>query len=127
MLCNNCKIKSICKVYDIKKDKLGEINIKIDSCSYHASEIIQKSIDKAENNVNTFADSFDEEEYKKFLDKQNGVPDIDDDIIVTCSTCHGTCYQSDINICTKCGKEICANCGTASDGMNLCEKCWEEA
>lgn len=141
-LCSSCGIKEICTVFQLKKEKMHDIEMVISKCKYASSirtaeapdtdkvpkEIsshLQNSDLECESTLNVFSSSFDEDEYKKFLDRQSSVEE-DKDIIATCETCGGTCYQSDITICSKCGKVVCANCATGFSGLTYCEKCWED-
>lgn len=134
-LCSKCCIKEICTVFQLKREKMHDIEMVISKCKYASSiqaedtPIVDfsngfKSIEN--DSANTFAESFDEKEYKKFLERQNDTSVKDKDILATCETCGGTCYQSDITICSKCGKVVCANCGTGFEGHAYCEKCWED-
>lgn len=67
----------------------------------------------------------------KELEKQ--VLNIDEQpepIKVTCQSCKGVTYDDDINFCSKCGKEICSNCGSViTEGGTAkcyCEECWKD-
>lgn len=123
MLCTSCTLKKICSVYSTKKEHEAEITISITSCNYKTNigEVETESI----VNNNVLLDQFDEEEYKRLLDKQNGINAENKPQIITCPTCGGQDYLDYITCCSKCGAEICANCGTNDMGLNYCSECWE--
>lgn len=57
--------------------------------------------------------------------KLNNDEEVPKPIKVKCSSCNGTTYDDDIDFCSKCGKEICSNCGSLdTDGKKYCPKCW---
>ena len=133
MLCSACSINKVCTVFALKKEQMPHIDIVISKCAYAISLPAAKTTSNkpvelpTDESSTVFASSFDEEEYKRFLDRQQNTNTTKEkDIIVTCDTCGGTGYSSDISVCSRCGKQVCANCATSSDGLVYCEKCWEE-
>ena len=130
MNCTTCALKKICKVEDLRKIYEGDIEFNITSCKFkHLNDTtLQTSSVQAisTEEADSFASSFDEEEYKRLLAKQNGIVSEVDTTLVTCSTCEQTDYKEYISVCSKCGTEICGNCGTSDNGLNYCQKCWEE-
>lgn len=129
MNCTTCALKKICKVEDLKRLYEGDIVFDITSCKFkHLNDNVSANGVQAipAKEKNSFASSFNEEEYQRLLDKQNGVVNEIDTTLVTCSTCQHTDYKEYISVCSKCGTEICGNCGTSDNGLNYCQKCWEE-
>lgn len=130
MICKNCNLKEICKTYDFKVNQTYAELI-ISSCKYNNKAPVIDERDK-EMPVNSNAvvntnymgqakpDLRDAE--KKILN----IPEKPSPIKVTCETCKGITYDDDIKLCTKCGKVVCSNCGTAVDGKILCKECWEK-
>lgn len=128
MECKNCTLKKVCKVTEIIKSFEGDIDISVNSCNYKASRnTTSTATEKLDNNKTFLADSFDQEEYDRLLKKMNGekIKDIND-VIIECKTCGGQDYLSELKSCSKCGTEICGNCGTSDNGQVYCQKCWEE-
>lgn len=128
MECNNCSIKKICTIYKMKKEYEHEVSFDVKTCNFKNVKDL-KSIQtdgQAVESVNAFADSFDEQEYNRLLNKINNVKTIEfNNEIVECNSCHGKDYITEIKTCNVCGKEICGNCGTSDMGMNYCSECWE--
>lgn len=129
MLCTNCKLKSICKVYDFHKNFENEIVFNISKCNFNFEDEIQKISVQAiqESKSNSFEESFNQEEYDRLMKKINGetVEDINN-VIIECRTCGGKDYLSELKACSKCNKEVCGNCGTSDNGQVYCQECWGE-
>lgn len=128
MRCKNCVLRKVCKVTEMIKNFEGDIDITVNSCNYETNRnTISTVTEKPNNNKAFLADSFDQEEYNRLLKKMNGetVKDINN-IVIECKTCGGQDYLSEIKSCSKCGAEICGNCGTSDNGQLYCQKCWEE-
>ena len=130
MICKNCNLKEICKLYDyLGKQMYAEV--KITSCKFNPETLTVKERymqapinDKAVANSNYMGQAKPDlrDAEKKILN----IPEKPEPIKVTCETCQGITYDDDIKICTKCGKIVCSNCGTAVDGKILCKECWEK-
>lgn len=127
MRCKNCVLRKVCKVTEMIKNFEGDIDITVNSCNYETNRNTISTVTEKPNNKAFLADSFDQEEYNRLLKKMNGetVKDINN-IVIECKTCGGQDYLSEIKSCSKCGAEICGNCGTSDNGQLYCQKCWEE-
>lgn len=127
MNCTICNLKKICKLYDLKTLYNGDIEFNITSCKFQSSNtndariVTMPSIDPS-----PFASSFDEEELQRLIAKQNGIKEEENIKMKTCSSCKCTDYERYMSICSVCRVEICGNCGTNDNGLNYCQKCWEE-
>lgn len=125
MMCTSCTIKKICSVYAFKKEHEEMISMPVTTCKYKTGDI-QASSTPVDASV-SLAEQFDEEEYKKFLNKQKGVTEEDSNEIMTCPSCGGRDYADMITVCSKCGTMVCGNCSTSDNGLTYCNKCWEES
>lgn len=126
MLCTSCTLKKICTVYSTKKEHEDAITISITNCEYKTNINQVKPDQVSITDSDILLGQFDEEEYKKFLDRQKGIIAENKSEIMTCPTCGGQDYSDYITICSKCGREVCGNCGTNDEGLTYCSKCWEE-
>lgn len=121
MQCDKCEIKKICKVYDFMKEHSPEINFTI-QCGYAPIQSMatgKLTISNIKRQPFNFSnDTFETEEAIDFAPRQKKKK------LVKCKTCDGTDYEEYINKCSICGKEVCGNCGTSSDGRVYCEECW---
>lgn len=130
MNCTRCVLKKICKVEELRRLYNGEIEFNVTSCKFQNLNNTTLQTNNVQavpiSEADSFASSFDEEEYKRLLAKQNGVVNEINTTLVTCSSCGQTDYQEYISVCSKCGTETCGNCGTSDNGLNYCQKCWEE-
>lgn len=127
MLCKRCKTRAVCSIFNMKKEHMNQVNILINSCEYHVSETVGQAITttaSADNDV--FASTFNEEEYKQLINDMNNDSQEEPEIKVTCKTCGGVDYASQISYCSKCGKEVCGNCSTSENGLIYCNDCWGE-
>lgn len=124
MLCRKCINKEICSIYKLKKHHIDNVNMLINSCKYIVYE--KKTEEpKAEENKNIFKSVFNEKEYKDLVDRMNNKETKEEkDIKVTCKSCGGVDYASEISYCSKCGKEVCGNCSTSEKGLIYCNECW---
>ena len=120
MQCDKCEIKKICKVYDFIKEHSSEINFTI-QCGYMSMQAMATGKVEISNvkrqPFNFLNDTYETEEAIDFKKREKKK-------IVKCKTCDGTDYEEYINKCSICGKEVCGNCGTSSDGRVYCEECW---
>ena len=121
MQCNNCSIKKICKIYQMRKEFEHDVIFDVTSCNYKSTTL---NNGQAITN-NSFEDSFDEDEYKRLMDKINNSKEDINNEIVECSSCHGKDYITELKVCSICHKEICGNCGTTEMGVDYCSECWE--
>ena len=127
MRCKNCVLRKVCKVTEMIKNFEGDIDITVNSCNYETNRNTISTVTEKPNNKAFLADSFDQEEYNRLLKKMNGETGKDiNNIVIECKTCGGQDYLSEIKSCSKCGTEICGNCGTSDNGQLYCQKCWEE-
>lgn len=139
MKCKNCKLVSICNIYDFKKKHLSDVEMSIDFCKHRVIEQDNTStntnIEKTEISIADFTpvepvrDIFGarEEDAKELERKLLKIePVIEDKTLITCATCGGQDYLHYIGLCCKCGTETCGNCATTDNGLNYCSKCWEE-
>jgi len=128
MNCTTCTLKKICKIEELRRFYEGDIEFNIISCNFkHLNDATLKTSNVqaiSSKETNSFASSFDEEEYQRLLNKQNGVANEIDTTLVSCSTCEQTDYKEYISKCCICGTETCGNCGTSDMGLNYCSKCW---
>lgn len=131
MECTNCKIKKICRLNEMIKEFNDEIVFDITKCQYKASsneqQVVLEDKPSISNSIQSaLAESFNEEEYNRLLKKMEGQADEDiNNIIIECKTCGGQDYLSELRTCSKCGAEVCGNCGTSDNGYIYCQKCWE--
>lgn len=128
MECINCSIKKICTVYKMKKELEHEVSFDIKSCKFKNVNNLNtvQNNEQAIDTANAFADSFDENEYNRLLNKINNIKEEEfNNEIAECSSCHGKDYITELNVCNVCGKETCGNCGTSDMGLNYCSECWE--
>lgn len=114
MLCVNCNVKNICKIYDLIKDK----KIKISECEF-SYNIFKETIPKETKRKSRMNNDLREIEKKEF-----GIEEKKREI-VACPTCNGFCYDDSIVLCDKCGKFVCDNCGTSYQNKTYCEECYK--
>ena len=127
MECLKCKTKKVCKIYDMKLMYQDDVVMNITNCNFKEKPIYDKqTTDFSSYSTNSLKEQFDEEEYQRFLKKQNGIVEEVKDEIMTCPTCGGQDYSNYITICSKCGSTVCGNCSTNDEGLTYCNKCWEE-
>lgn len=129
MLCNNCNLKKICKVYELHKSLDNDIVVQISSCNFNIQNKQIKTGVQAfqELKKDSFEESFNQEEYDRLMKKINGDPVEDiNNVIIECRTCGGKDYLSELKACSKCNKEVCGNCGTSDNGQVYCQECWGE-
>lgn len=123
MICNNCELKEICKTYDYIINVKHAI-ISVNDCGYHLTD--NNSFKKV-NTTNTVNETRQARPDLRELEKKiNNIQDKPKSKLIKCPTCNGTTYEDDLNICSVCGKTVCSNCGTVSDGMLYCEDCWKK-
>lgn len=120
MICTECNIKSVCKIYDLIRDK----RISIDSCEFNSNKIItkkeslKKDIPIRKSRINNDLREIEKKELGIEEEKHN---------ITNCPTCNGVCYDTSIKLCDgNCGNFICDNCGTSINGKSYCEKCYSK-
>lgn len=129
MLCKNCTLKKICKVYELHKSLDSDIIVQISSCNFNIqSKQIKTGVQAfQELKKDSFDESFNQEEYDRLMKKINGEPVEDiNNVIIECRTCGGKDYLSELKACSKCNKEVCGNCGTSDNGQVYCQECWGE-
>lgn len=136
MICTSCPIIEICKTYEFITKQL-HAEITITACKYNNSINFQNQLSPTYNNsaVHTKEDTRtnnpnymgqakpDLRDLEKAIKNEPEKPEPQK---VNCITCGGLTYDDDINICYKCGKPVCSNCGTSADGHMYCESCWEK-
>ncbi len=135
MICTNCKLKKICKNYDYlqKHDELV-----VSSCKFRTEQEIilspsfyeQHKKEKSDININDNTDNnISEFKPKPKLVKQKEY----EQKLITCPTCKAKTFESDLKICSKCGKTVCSNCSTESSQVTvgdlkslgvLCNECY---
>lgn len=148
MICNDCNLKKICKVYDMAVMNT-EIGIQINTCIHkpiniamtgvvnfdenHAeglkpeevTAIPEPRVSRADNNLTELSNKVRFGENKKSLE----IMEITEEDYFTCG-CGETKALQLIN-CSKCNKEICESCSTVSvddlgNVQHLCEQCWNK-
>lgn len=151
MICNDCNLKKICKVYDMAVMNT-EIGIQINTCIHkpiniamtgvanfddnvlplkqdikleEVTTIPEPRVSRADNNLTELSNKIRFGENNKSLE----IMDISEEDYFTCS-CGETKALQLIN-CSKCNEEICETCSTVSVDelgkiQHLCEQCWNK-
>ena len=128
MICKSCKLKEICKTYDLIKN-IDHADIEVKACDFKDNTItMHERYKEMPVNPKVVAQyqGTAKPDLKDLEKKINNVPDKPEPVKVECPSCEGTTYDDDIKICNICGKKICSNCGTHFDGKNFCQECWEK-
>lgn len=149
MICNTCKLKNMCKVFDVINNNPG-VNITINSCEYNncasvaikevASSALETLKDYVPEEIENqrgfrFGQDFSELSRKHQLEKDkinNPINDIidseiTDDELVECKC--GNLSSAIIN-CPICDKQMCEACSMISVNEHtnatrlICEECW---
>lgn len=125
MICDNCINNEICKVTDFI---LNNKYVKLEPT-------FCRKYNEGTNVTNTQSQKiFDPRLYdinpntgmpvRKDFSKPKPKPEKKN--YIECPECGTKVEDTEIYICSKCGKKCCPNCATM-DGTNiLCDKCWEE-
>ena len=126
MICNDCKLKKICKNYDYLID---HNELTISNCSYIQSRTEESfeflnSLLKSEDTNNT--NKLQEEEKEKTFKPR--IVNLETDKIIKCPNCGVNTFESDIKECNACHKKVCSNCSTditniAKDGDDIIITC----
>jgi DNA polymerase II small subunit/DNA polymerase delta subunit B len=108
-------------------------DITVNSCEYNPNAPVsldKERFDYSKQNNNKIANPNYMGQAKpdlRAIEKQiNHEPEKPKATLVECKTCKCKTYDDDIRRCSKCGKEVCSNCGTSADGQVFCEECWKE-
>ena len=128
MICKSCKIREVCKTYDFIKN-IEHADITINRCDFDLNLHIPEHLPQFNNNkrnVDVVQSKGPRPDLRAIEKQVLNIPDKPDPVRVTCPTCGGETYDDDIHICTKCGKKVCSNCGTAADGQLFCKECWRK-
>lgn len=131
MECTNCRLKKICRLNEMMKEFNDEIVFDITKCQYKTSsneqQVVEEKTVTSKTIQDVLAESFNQEEYDRLLKKMDGQAEEDiNNTIIECKTCGGQDYLSELRVCSKCGAEVCGNCGTSDNGNIYCQKCWED-
>lgn len=119
MICTNCNIKSVCKVYDLIKDK----KISINECEFTNAESKPFNMPT----LNPVRKSRMNNDLRELEKQEFGIEEEVKPEIATCPTCQGTCYDTSIKLCDgDCGNFVCDNCGTSINGKTYCEECYSK-
>ena len=130
MICKSCNLKEICKTYEFKVNQT-HAELVVSSCKYNDGSItINERYKEMPINENAVANlNYMGQAKPDLKDAEKmilNIPDKPEPIKVQCPTCEGVTYDDDLKVCTKCGKVVCSNCGTAVEGKLLCKECWEK-
>lgn len=127
--CKNCSNTDICRIFEFINQQKSIANIDVTSCKKNNSDAIKivervlpvnqdvsNYIAKMRPNLNNDAESDINIQVKEASEER---------IEMECRTCKGKIYLEDVNVCAKCGKDICTCCATSYNGSDYCEECWE--
>ena len=126
MLCKNCNLKAICTTFKYISNTTYA-SIKVEQCHYYDSN--KKDIMPLNDNSKQDSSQYCGQAKPDLRDierKINNVEDKPKPVLIDCPTCKGKTYDDDLKICETCGKTICPNCSTNSDGHIYCDQCWNK-
>ncbi len=124
MLCDNCKISSVCKIHDFIKANANTTVLTVQSCQLH-SEGAQPAVNQPRQ-VRSMDELQEAVQKLKAIEKKQHVQvDTDEGLCPTCGTPLENITQT--FPCDGCGKEICDACATSTiDHKVLCEDCYDK-
>ena len=145
MICHNCGLRTICKIYDVLTVHAAAIDVSLSSCTYCRSQkemaatveiknepIPELSLEKAldPNRVVEMSEkikSYTNPPEKKPTPTSPSSDDEDDDRH-ECNICHVKEGPGvELTACDKCGEAVCYNCATETvSGYTLCDSCYDK-
>lgn len=128
MICNNCKIRVVCKVYDLRQTFASLIGLNVRSCYFNsdssaiAFEPIPSIVPGMIRKQRT------PEQIQKISEKIRQAQETKSPpavIKAECAVCKST-EEPFYRTCTHCGKPLCNKCVISSekDGKDYCPDCY---
>lgn len=117
MICNNCNVQPVCKIFEQNEKIKNDIAISVDYCNF--------MVDKKSNSPTTeikFVDLRKRMEDLKAYEDNLKRDKCEQHICESCGATDDYCQK-----CSVCGRYICPNCSVESiDGKTYCLECYNE-